>query len=212
MRTGLFGGTFNPIHNGHIETIRFVINAFNLDRVLFIPSAQPPHKPGAMLAPAQDRFDLVQLALENEPRCSASDIELKRLGPSFTIDTIRHVIEEEHGLYYLIVGSDAFFDMGSWKDYQSIFRLIHIIVMQRMDFTPPMNKVTEFIHQTISSHYTLKNDHFEHPEMKSIYVCNTPKIAISSTQIRDRLMNKDPVVPYVPKACKDLIQRKGLYQ
>jgi len=92
MNTGLFGGTFNPLHNGHIETIKYVADKFALNKVFFIPCATPPHKGQQNLASAKDRFDMVNLSLEATSdlyKFYASDIELKRKGTSFTIDTIK---------------------------------------------------------------------------------------------------------------------------
>ncbi|MCG8635449.1 MAG: nicotinate-nicotinamide nucleotide adenylyltransferase, partial [Desulfobacterales bacterium] len=133
MDAGLFGGTFNPLHNGHIGIIQYVKTECCLDKIFLYPSATPPHKPTDNLAPARDRLKMVKDCVRRLKGFSASDIELKRTGPSFTIDTIE-AFQRVHGPginFHLLMGSDAFFDITTWKENEKIFRRVPIIVMLR---------------------------------------------------------------------------------
>lgn len=215
MKTGLFGGTFNPVHNGHIRTIHHVIRTYRLDRVFFIPCAQPPHKPDAVLASARDRFDLVKAAIEGFERMRISDLELNRQGPSYTIDTIRHFSGQfpQDRPLVMILGSDAFYEINTWKSFRQIFRQVEIIVMKRPSVGNSVESIHRFLADVISSGYRYHEagQMFSHPELKQIYICNTPEIDISSTQIRARIKKGQPIADLVPGPCNEMILTKGLY-
>ena len=188
MNIGLFGGTFNPIHNGHIEIIKYVKKAFTLEKIYFIPSATPPHKPDINLATAKERFNMVKESLEHYDDLFASDKELAREGPSFTIDTINQ-FKKEHGRdtdFYLVVGSDAFLDISTWKRKDQIFETVPIIIMMRGKWQN-YNTIASFIEKNISENYVFskKNRCFRHKTKQKIWVCNVPRIDISSTIIRE---------------------------
>lgn len=133
MRLGLLGGTFNPIHNGHLAIARQTRDALALDRVLFIPTNDPPHKPHQSLAPAQDRYEMVKLAIGSDPLLAMSDVELRRSGKSYSIDTVRQ-LQQEYGpqtqLYFLI-GLDAFLDFPSWHEPATLLTLCSFIIISR---------------------------------------------------------------------------------
>ena len=115
MRIGLFGGTYNPIHFGHLRAATEVREAFELDRVILIPAAQPPHKRAGNLAPSEDRLKMVRLAVENDPALEISDVEIRRSGPSYTFDTIQHFKEKlaADAQIYLILGLDAVLEIDT---------------------------------------------------------------------------------------------------
>ena len=133
-RIGLFGGTFNPIHLGHIQVVREVKAGFGLNKILIIPSALPPHKEPDGVVDAEDRLEMIRLAFSDDPNFVISDVELKRSGPSYTIDTVRHFksISPENTKFYLIMGLDAFLEIDSWRSYNDLFLLIPFIVMSRI--------------------------------------------------------------------------------
>ncbi len=216
-KTGLFGGTFNPIHNGHIKTIQSVRQQFALDRVCFIPSAAPPHKPDtAALAPARDRLEMVEKSVAKIPGFCVSDIELKRQGPSYTIDTVLQITSTAAlgQTFFLIIGSDAFMEIRTWKDYRQLLRLVDLIVMQRALHTVPEQEIDQFVMTELSSRYSLFSESpavFTHPKNRSIFICNPPQIPISSTQIRQRVRQFKPFDHLVPEACEKIIIEKGLY-
>ena len=133
MRIGLFGGTFNPIHIGHIQVAFKVKKSISLNKVLFIPSALPPHKEPGNVVDVGDRLEMINLSLSPYPDFVISDVELKRPGPSYTIDTVRHFKSApgEDATHYLILGSDAFLEIDTWKSYADLFLMVPFIVVMR---------------------------------------------------------------------------------
>jgi nicotinate-nucleotide adenylyltransferase len=133
MRLGLLGGTFNPIHNGHLAIARQTREALALDRILFIPTSDPPHKLPQSLAPAKDRYEMVRLAIGSDPLLAVSDVELRRSGTSYSIDTVRQ-LQQEYGpqteLFFLI-GLDAFLEFPSWHEPNTLLTLCSFIVISR---------------------------------------------------------------------------------
>ncbi len=133
LRLGLFGGTFNPIHEGHLAVARRAREALGLDQILFIPSGDPPHKTDRSLAPAADRCEMVRLAIASDPRCALSDIEIRRPGKSYTIDTIRQ-LRRDHGAgtqFYFLIGLDAFLDLPTWREPEALLHLCSFVVLSR---------------------------------------------------------------------------------
>jgi len=132
-RVGLLGGTFNPIHNGHLAIARETREALELDRVVLIPTGDPPHKPQQGLAPARHRYEMVSLAIASDPRLALSDVEVRRPGKSYSIDTVR-LLQTEYGketrLYFLI-GLDAFLELSTWRDPETLLTLCSFVVLSR---------------------------------------------------------------------------------
>ena len=224
MNHGLFGGTFNPLHRGHLAVILHVKEAFNLDTIHLIPSAIPPHKPLTNLAPAADRFEMVKRSVADIHGLVASDVEIIRKGPSFTIDTVEHFINATPRTteLRLIVGSDAFFEMDTWKKGRTIFSLIPTIVMIRPGEEKQAKDIASFLQNVISKSYRPadKGNFFSPPVssdpdskwgVKPVYVCKVPEIDISSTLIRQRIKLHLPVATLVPKPVEEIINQRGLY-
>jgi nicotinate-nucleotide adenylyltransferase len=215
MIEGLFGGTFNPLHRGHLDVIAHVKKSFNLTRVHLIPSAIPPHKSFTDLAPARDRFEMVERSIAGIDGLVASEVEFNRKGPSFTVDTVNHFRKNlPPGTdLRLIVGSDAFFEMDTWQQSREIFSLISIIVMIRPGQEKRSKSVASFLKDVISEDYRPSNgqEHFTHPVLKSVYVCKVPEIDISSTLIRQRVKEHLPMDTLVPDPVEEIIKIKGLY-
>jgi nicotinate-nucleotide adenylyltransferase len=214
MKAGLFGGTFNPLHNGHIHIAGHVKDQFDLDHIYFFPSATPPHKPVTNLAPARDRYDMVAKSLAGMDGFIASDIELRRNGPSFTIDTIR-AFEQQHGTctrFYLLMGSDTFFDILSWKKKDSIFSAVPIILMPR-GRAKKTHAIASFLDEHISKGYTWNQaeNKFTHSRLQPIWICRVPKIDISSTMIRDRVRQHLSIKGLVPSPVEKIIIKRKLY-
>ena len=130
---GLLGGTFNPIHNGHVAIAHQAREALALDRVVLIPTGDPPHKPHENLAAAKARFEMVRLAIASDPSLSISDVEVRRSGKSYTNETIRH-LQQEYGpearLFFLI-GLDAFLEFPTWRDPATLLTLCSFVVLSR---------------------------------------------------------------------------------
>src|SRR5512136_414879 len=132
MKTGIFGGTFNPIHFAHLRIAEEIRDSFMLDRVIFVPAATPPHKPLADHLSFDERLKMVRMAIAGNPYFSVSDIEGKREGKSYSIDTLHllHEIYPQDDLYF-IMGGDSFAEFSSWKQYTAIFSCCNIVAITR---------------------------------------------------------------------------------
>jgi len=221
VRIGLFGGTFNPIHVGHLLTAKDVQRFFTLDKIYLIPSALPPHKAPDGVVDAEDRLEMIRLAIPTHPDILVSDVELKRSGPSYTIDTIVHFqysLPAENELF-LIMGIDAFLEIDTWKSYTELLRLIPLIVMARPGIgpnagIPEWKTLEEYLHSTISPDYLFSesNECYLHPDQQPIFRFNGNPRNVSSTQIRNLLKKGASIKGLVPENVEEFIKAKGLYQ
>jgi len=219
-RIGLFGGTFNPIHLGHIQVVREVKTGFGLDKILIIPSALPPHKETDGVVDAENRLEMIRLAFSDDPNFMISDVELKRSGPSYTIDTVRHFksTSPENTELYLIVGLDAFLEIDTWKSYDDLFLLIPFIVMSRAINEENSDELEwrslkNYLQSKISKGYTFSptQSSFIHDKKQSVCVFNVTPVDISSTTIRKRIKEGRSIKRLVPHIVEDFIKTKGLY-
>jgi nicotinate-nucleotide adenylyltransferase len=216
---GLFGGTFNPLHNGHLTVAQDVKAQFNLGKIYFIPSAIPPHKGTEGLADVKDRYQIIQTAIFPGKGLKVSDAEIHRQGPSYTIDTVMYFINKFPSTpCYLIVGMDAFFEIDTWKSYKKLFNLIPIIVMTRpvegiQTNATPVAELEKYIHAQVDSGYEFLEHEscFVHPEKQPVYLCNVTPVDISSTQIRNYVRQGVSIKRLVPGTVEKYIHRKGLY-
>ncbi|MBW1891844.1 MAG: nicotinate (nicotinamide) nucleotide adenylyltransferase [Deltaproteobacteria bacterium] len=221
MKIGLFGGTFNPIHLGHLRAIKEVSETFELSKTYLIPAALPPHKPHQDIAAAKDRLAMIRLAVDHLAAFEISDIELNRSGPSYTIDTLKHfksVIGPAHQTY-LIMGIDAFLEIDTWKSYLEIFKLTPVIIMARPAGTDsrsdsPWKSVADFIRQKVSLHYDCTDTHACHSsdEYQSIYFTDVSLLDISGTKIRDLVRQGKSIRFLVPEQIEHYIRQRGLYR
>jgi nicotinate-nucleotide adenylyltransferase len=221
MRIGLFGGTFNPIHRGHLGVARDVLDGFRLDEIIFIPAALPPHKAPGWVADAEDRLAMLQIALADTPRFQTSDVELRREGPSYTIDTVKF-FKAHYGTQeaiYLIVGLDAFLEIDTWKSFRGLFNALPMIVMSRSDDGGSnageyRQKIELYLTSNISNGYRYSSDQqgFVHPVHQPVFPFAVTPIAISATQVRDHIRNNRPVQQLVPEKVAAYIKQRGLYR
>lgn len=132
MKIALFGGSFDPIHYGHIQPVREVMEQLGIDRTIFLPTAQPPHKLGKQFAPAASRFVMVELATLEEEDMWVSAFELTPDQPAFTIDSVEHFKSEQPEVeFYLLLGGDAFAELSSWKRWEDLVEAVGLLVMVR---------------------------------------------------------------------------------
>jgi nicotinate-nucleotide adenylyltransferase len=209
---GIFGGTFDPIHLGHLRTALEVKQALRLERVHFIPCFSPPHR-AAPHAGAQQRLALVEAALQQQEDFIVDPREIQRGGPSYMIDTLQSLRAEypQQGLC-LIIGMDAFYYFDTWKAYLQILDLAHVVVMHR-----PGGDLQQL--QTRAAVYTLfKARGVNDPQLLQqqpagfIWVQPVTALAISATAIRAQLANGEDIRYLVPDQVRQLIQQQGLYQ
>ncbi|MBW2108499.1 MAG: nicotinate-nucleotide adenylyltransferase [Deltaproteobacteria bacterium] len=214
MRLGLFGGTFNPIHIGHLRAAVEVWEAFRLDKVLLIPSAHPPHKDVGEVAGAEDRLAMVRLAVNEVPFLEASDVELNRHGPSYTIETLKHFRSRlpDGSALYFILGVDAFSEITTWKSYTQLFAVADFIVMTRPKAA--IKDLESFINEHISGAYRYNeaSRDFSHPELCRIHPFDITHLDISATDTRERIRQGRSIRFLVPNAVEALIKTKGLYR
>ncbi len=199
-KIGILGGTFNPIHKGHLRIAEIVLKEFDLDKIVFVPSGLPPHKTHQDLAAKEDRLCMIKLAIQGNPHFSISKIELNRAGYSYAVDTFNELKDEfgaAAGLYY-IMGMDSINDILSWKKPLELFRLCQFIVATR-----PGTKVRTF--RRLMKFPPLKDN------MKKIHLIET-SFDISSTKIRKKLKNEKSVDRMLPKKILQYIKKKGLYK
>jgi nicotinate-nucleotide adenylyltransferase len=219
-RLGIFGGTFDPIHRGHLQVAEDVLQQYGLDQIWIVPCAQPPHKAAGALASAQERLEMVRIALKNLKALRVSDVEIQRNGPSYTIDTLTALSAElghDTQLFFL-VGVDAFLEMHTWKSYRLLFSRAAFIVMTRPDSAKQSLSLRElalnYAHQHISDGYTLSKDGraLQHPDKHPIFLAPVTPVAIASTRIREMVHNGQPIDQWVGPGVSDYIVRKGLYR
>ena len=193
----ILGGTFDPIHNGHIAIAKAVAQEFSPQRVLFIPSRKPPHKTNRDITPAAHRYQMAALAICEHPTFDISSIEIDRTGPSYTIDTAKRLKEicPPGAEISYIIGADAVHEILSWKDAEELLQICRFIVVPRPGYHSPqahMDKLTK----TMGARFTW---------------LQAPLTDISSTQIRDCLRKGQPICNHVPKPVEDYIRANGLY-
>lgn len=220
MRIALFGGTFNPVHLGHLQAALEVQAAFGLDRVVFVPAALPPHKSAGEVAPAEDRLKMIALAIADNPGFAVSEVELRRPGPSFTIDTVRHFrgTLAPGDRLFLIVGLDAFLEIDSWRAWRELLALVPAIVISRP--APDIGggggreALGRYIRAALSADGAAAETPagFEVPGMEPIAFFAVTALDIASSRIRRALGAGGPPARYLvpPKVWRYILDR-GLY-
>ena len=196
-RTAVFGGSFNPIHFGHLLLADEVRDALDLDWILFVPAAVPPHNSPAYLAPAADRYAMVELAVAAQPRFAVSDLELRRAGPSYTVDTLEALRIPREDLF-LIVGSETFMDLLTWREPRRIAQLARIVVVPRVGsaFDPESAAVRKVVREI-----------GDEP-----LIVRATSLPISASDLRRRVREGRSVAYRLPESVAAYIQAKRLYR
>lgn len=220
MRAGLFGGTFNPIHKGHLMVAEQVVQRFLLDRLYLVPCRVPPHKFPAYLAPAVDRVRMIQLALPDDARYRLSDIEIQRSGPSFTIDTVTDFTTRviPGASLFLVMGMDAFLEIHTWKNHQRLLERVQPVVVTRclengVDAQGDVQRMDDYIRARLPADYDYNQEQarWQRNGGHRIHLLQTTPIAISSSQVRQRVGEGKAIAGLVPRAVKAYIDEKELY-
>jgi nicotinate-nucleotide adenylyltransferase len=195
-RLGVMGGTFDPIHNGHLTTAEEALMQFGLDEVVFLPTGRPWMKEHNDVSPPEHRYLMTVIATASNPRFSVSRIEVDRDGPTYTVDTLRALSAEEPAgtELFFITGADAMIEIFHWKDPEEILELAHFIAATRPGYDIAAFKA-------------------EAPAPTSrVNVMNIPALAISSTDIRARVREGRPIRYLVPEGVKSYVEKAGLYR
>jgi nicotinate-nucleotide adenylyltransferase len=212
VRVGLFGGSFNPIHLGHLRAAEEVREALQLDLVYFIPAASPPHKSDTGLAPPDHRLRMVQLATKGNRYFMVSDAEVRRAGPSYTVDTVRHfraTLRAQPQLF-LMIGSDSFAELETWKDADQIVAQCSIIVHSR-SAGGQGERAPGALAALQRFGYITKSGYYVHPSGQTLSFVTTTFLPISASAIREKLHNQLSARYLVPADVLDYIERHGLY-
>lgn len=225
MRLGVMGGTFNPVHFGHLRAAEEMREDMRLDRIMFIPSAVPPHKALDSSPTSLDRFEMLCLATSGNPYVDVSDVELKRGGCSYTIDTLRQLINSaKDSEIYFIIGLDAFLEIDKWKSFKKVFQLSSFIVLTRPCASfclqgtgapaQQTNELAMFLANRISPDYKYDNSRgcYLHPELNRIFFRNVTALDISSSVIRSLVRQGKSIRYLVPEPVESYIMSKGLYK
>lgn len=196
----LFGGSFDPIHNGHMAVCRAVADRLSLERIVLLPAAKPPHKPGALLAPAEHRLAMCRLAAASDPRIEVSDWETRQPGVNYTLLTVQHFrgVWPEARLYWLI-GMDSLGELATWHRVEALAALCTIVTAGRpgaavCDLTPLARRLSNDQIRVIRDH-----------------ILETPLVDISATEIRRRVRRGEDVSALVPPGVAEYIRTHGLY-
>ena len=214
VRRGILGGTFNPIHLGHLRGAEEARERLDLDEICFVPAAIPPHKNQRIEVSASHRLEIVQLAIKDNPAFSVSDVELRREGKSYSVETIRYFLREDpEAELFFIVGLDSFLEITTWKKYEDIFSLCHLVVLSRpgvercelTDLTP-----REF---WTAFHPGKNSDHWIHgPSGHSIDFLDRPFMDISSSEIRQRIRRGKSIRYMMPERVEAYVLDKRCYR
>jgi nicotinate-nucleotide adenylyltransferase len=206
MRVGIFGGTFDPVHMGHLRVAEEVRVDFSLDRVYFVPAFAQPLKRQKEAASAEDRLRMLNNALRGNSFFKVSDIEIRRGGISYSIDTIRTFSKRFEEMFF-ILGADAFSDIGLWRSHEELFGLANFVVMMR-----PGRRIEDMPKAIKDQTRSLDGATWVHASGKRIYFRVITQLDISSTRIRE-FSGKGRSIKYlVPRSVERYIVEKGLYR
>ncbi|HUG05376.1 MAG TPA: nicotinate-nucleotide adenylyltransferase [Candidatus Limnocylindria bacterium] len=198
MRLGILGGTFDPPHLGHLVVAQEACRRIPLDRVLFVPASVPPHKLDAVDTPARLRLEMVRAAIEGDDRFEACALELERDGPSYTVDTLRELsAREPDAELFLLLGADQFRELSTWREPAAIAELATLVLIPRGEHDA--ERLIADARATLPAHARLA-------------ILDSPRIDVSSTEIRRRKAAGEPIGQLVPASVERLIEEAGLYR
>jgi nicotinate-nucleotide adenylyltransferase len=191
-KIGILGGTFNPIHLGHLLIAQDALERARLDHVIFIPSAMPPHKPLAGNVTAAHRLQMVRLAIAGNPRFAVDDLEVRRGGRSYSVETLEELRARHPGAeFYFIIGADSLNELHRWRAAERLVRLCRFLAVTRPGFSPrPPRQLTGLRYRIVAGH----------------------PCAIASREVRARIAGKKSIRYLVPEPVRRYIERKNLYR
>jgi nicotinate-nucleotide adenylyltransferase len=212
-RLGLFGGTFNPIHYGHLRSAEEVCQAQRLTRLWFIPAGTPPHKAARGVTPFEVRLEMTRLAVGDHPLMEVSDLEGRRPGRSYSIETLRQIREEMGPAWelYFILGLDQILEIATWKDYQELFNLSHFVVLDRPGYDRHL-LAEVLLTQVHSQFHPLREGRgFQHPSGYKVIFQETTLLDISGTAIRNLVRQGGSARYLLPEPIRRYIIKHKLY-
>ncbi len=210
MRIGILGGTFDPVHFGHLRAVEEVRNSFMLDKITIVPVNIPPHKKDLKISPPEDRLNMLKMAIDGNEALEVSDVEIARGGISYTIETLLDFEKKYEDLYYLL-GVDSFHEIETWHMYEELFYHTNFIVMAR-----PSKKrflgLDSFPEKVRDKFVKIDERTFKHVSQKMVYVLEVTQLDISSSKIREYVKRGFSIKYLVPPAVERYIYQRGLYR
>jgi nicotinate-nucleotide adenylyltransferase len=199
LRVGIYGGAFSPIHKGHVEAAKAFMSQMWLDVLFVIPTGTSPHKEMSGGASDVDRLEMCRLAFEGVEGVIVSDMEMKREGKSYTVDTLRALSAPDQRLF-LLCGTDMILTLDTWRESDEIFKLAYPVYIRRESDESLDDKLVE------------KVTEYRNKYGKNTVRINAPAIEISSSEVRERIVNGEDVSDLVPEKVAAYIKEKGLYK
>jgi nicotinate-nucleotide adenylyltransferase len=214
MKWGLFGGTFDPIHTGHLRCAEEVLEIFDLNRIIFVPASRPPHKLDAQITPFHHREQMVKLAIEENPCFSFSDVENQREGKSYSVATIEDFLEKylSNLELYMILGQDAFHAIKTWRDWEKLLLLCNFVIMTRPGY---INQgLTGIVPPDFAAQfkYDERVKGFRSPAGHVLFFREVTFLDISASDIRQRVNQEKSIKYLVPDAVRRYIAKNGMYK
>ncbi len=206
---GLLGGTFDPVHFGHLQLAGCAMDLCHLDEIVFIPAASPPHKPQEKISAFHHRVAMLKLALGDNPRYSISEIESIISPPTYTIDMFSYMVsgEDAETDYYFILGLDTFLDIPNWKEYKKVINSVHFIVSARPGFSEDaFIRCIKFL-----KYEKYKEYWYDESSGKKIFFLNIDTTDISSSKLRKMMDEPEKAKSYIPAAVLRYIEENHLY-
>ena len=197
MRIGIFGGTFSPVHNGHIAMLNSFAREPYIDKILVVPTFVPPHKPEDLGASVEDRIRMLELATRGVDKAEISLVEIERGNISYTVDTLRELSGSDE--LYLLLGGDMFLSLEFWREPEEIMRLAHIVVGRRENDHVIGEKIKEY------------KAYLERKFGARVHETLFPPVVLSSSEIRERLIHGESIDALVPPCVASYIKEKQLY-
>ncbi len=200
MNVGIMGGTFDPVHIGHLVTAEEAREQYKLDKVLFVPAGQPPHKDQGVISGSEHRYLMTVLAVINNPFFEVSRFEIDKNKPSYTIDTVRHffnILGKDVNIFF-ITGADAILEILTWHDYKELLDFCTFIAASRPGYS--LKKISE----RIKPHYPAV--------LRKVHLLENPAMAVSSTFIRERIRSGQTIKYLTTEAVEHYIYKNSLYK
>lgn len=211
-RIGLLGGTFDPIHNGHLSLAAYVLKVLELDSILFIPAARPPHKGHDRVTSFPHRLAMVELGVRDNPRFFVSAMELQRSGPSYSVDTLKElrVILTPDVRLFFIIGMDTFVELDTWKNSPQLLDHADLVIIARPAY--PMTLIDQGIDRLGCYSFDTTNSCWVAPDrVGQIYPIDMPPVAISSTNVRAKALSGASLDDVIPSAVSKYISQHKLF-
>ncbi|HLA05173.1 MAG TPA: nicotinate-nucleotide adenylyltransferase [Syntrophales bacterium] len=214
MKWGIFGGTFDPVHTGHLRCAEEIRESFALDRIMFIPASRPPHKDGEAITPFPHRERMIRLAISGNPSFFFSDVENRREGMSYSVETVEHFLALHPGELeiYFILGQDAFQAIQTWKDWERFLSLCNVVVMTRAGCKNEC--LGDILPHDFAGRFTYDAalNGYQGPSGHVIFFRQVSFLDISSSDVRERIREGKTARYLVPDAVLSYIAEKGCYR